>query len=618
VAEDTLEQVTSENTIIAWTGDSRTIDGWEDRQVLEPESIYPGWMNLVSQRSVRGIAISSKSRQMWIATWGGVLSWRQRDESTYYRYSSEHGLLGNGVSSVCVDEDERPWVTHNEGGLGYFENNRWHVYSERKDEIFRTVIAADSGGVWAATNTSIYRIPGPQQPSKPVLVNNAAALALLQDGTDLLLGTSQGLFRLLNTGEFVTIEAELIKSCRSLSRDAGNQIWIGTARRVYSMKDGEVDPAPVYDENAGYVLQLAAGRDVVWVLTSEGISVIDNKVWQPVSYTSEQPGQPVPQTIAVSSSDRYLWVGTDSLLSSLSNTDSLLSGLFYSDDGRGFWRHAELPEHREDQLNNLARCFAASEQNETVWIGTAGGLVTFRTNESWTIDLTAGHVESLCVSAGPNGETLWSLCWPKGFRAQGEPATEPPGVPVTLVKGADGKVYGLTSRGLWQLGAQPKLIAERLDVRVRCLCQTPNGTWWAGTAKGAYAYNQGTWSLANEQPGPSLSEIYALVVQNDRLWVAAANGFWCRTGNKWEPHNAAQPRIVSAIAIASNGTNLWLADGKEVMRYAPNTKTTDRHYSVETSGIAGRRVAALAEIRGDLWIATEAGVSRLRLSEELI
>src|SRR5262249_23332251 len=183
---------------------------------------------------------------------------------------------------------------------------------------------------------------------------------------------------------------------------------------------------------------------------------------------SDQLDQPVPQTIAVISSDRYLWVGTDSLLSSL----------FYSDEGRGFWRHAELPQHREDRLNNLTRCFAASEQNDTVWIGTAGGLVAFGTNESWTIDATAGDVQNLCASSGRNGETVWSLCWPKGFRTQGQPATEPDGIPVTLAKGIDGNAYGLTSRGLWLLGAQPKLIAPTLDVRVRCLCETQNGTWW--------------------------------------------------------------------------------------------------------------------------------------------
>lgn len=610
MAKDTLEQITRDDAIVPWTGDPDTIEKWEDRQVLEPQSIYPGWMNLVSQRSIRAIAISPKSRQMWLATWGGVLSWRQRDESTYYRYSSEHGLRGNGVSNVCIDDDDRPWVTHNEGGLGYFENNGWHVYPERKDEIFRIVIRADSGGIWASTNTCVYRISGPQQPCVPVLVNNAEAqrpLALLESGNDLLLGTSQGLFRLLNTGELVSIEAQRIKSCASLSRDGRSRVWIGTAKQVYLMAGGQINPEPFYNEEAGYVVQLTAGRDLVWLLTSEGISVIDN-VWRPISYNSEQPGMPVPRTIAVSSTDRYLWVGTDSLLSSLS----------YSQDGSGSWSHSELPEHREDNLNNLAHCFAASEQNETVWIGSAGGLVTLEANDSSVIDTSAGDVRDLCLTAGPNGETLWNLRWPKGFRAQGSASAEPPGIPIALARGIDGDAYGLTTRGLWLLGANPKLIAEKLNVRVRSLRQTQDGTWWAGTAKGMYGYRQGTWSLANEQPGPSLSEVYALVVQGDKLWTAAANGLWCRTGNAWESHNGAQPRIVSAIALAADGTRLWIAEAEKVVRYSPDTRTCDRHYSIEETGLASRRVAAIAEIRGDLWIATGAGVSRLRLSEEAI
>jgi ligand-binding sensor domain-containing protein len=317
---------------------------------------------------------------------------------------------------------------------------------------------------------------------------------------------------------------------------------------------------------------------------------------------------PVPQTIAVSSTDRYLWVGTTSLLSSLS----------YSKDGSGFWRHSELPEHREDNLNNLTRCFAASEQNETVWIGSAGGLVTLQANDSWTIDTAVGDVRDLCLTAGQNGETLWSLSWPKGFRAQGSTSAAPPKIPIALARGIDGNAYGLTSRGLWLLGANPRLIAEKLNVRVRSLCQAQDGTWWAGTAKGVYGYKKGAWSLANEQPGPSLSEIYALVVQGGKLWTAAANGLWCRTGNKWESHNEAQPRIVSALAIAEDGTRLWIAEAVEVVRYSPETKTCDRHYSIEETGLASRRVAAIAEIRGQLWIATEAGVSRLRLSEEVI
>ena len=595
----------STNLIVPWTEESRTdlIGPWQG-QVLEPESIYPGWTNFVSQRSIRAIAISPKSRHIWMATWGGVLSWRQREETTYYRYSSEHGLLGNSVCCVCVDEEERPWVGHDEGGLAYFENNRWNVYAERKTETFRVITKAESGGIWAATSNSIYRIQGPHQGSVPRLVNNAVAeypSTLLEDSNELLLGNNRGLFRLTDTGDLLEVGPELIKSCRSLSRDAQDRIWIATDTEIYLMEE-KVHAQPFYDGRAGYVRQLAAGRDLVWILTTEGISVID-KVWKHISPNSEQAA--TPQTIVVSSSDRHLWVGTDSLLSSV----------FYSENGTITWEHSQLPEHGEDKLSNLARCIAISEMNETVSIGTAGGLVTFSSDDKWSIDASAGDVRDLCVATNAHGETLWLLRWPKGFQAQNFVHDQPPGVPVALAKGSDGNAYGLTSRGLWLLGPKVKLIANSPPARTLGLSQTQDGTWWAGTTEGVYRYTNGVWLPANEQPGPGLSEVYALSVAGNKLWAATANGLWCRNGNVWESHNGPQPRIVRALAVASDGIKLWLAEADAVVRYSPQTRTTDKSFTLEQHGVASRRVAALAEIRGDLWILTAAGISRLRLSD---
>ena len=597
----------SVNWITGWTEEPRhdRIEAWKELQVLEPESIYPGWTNFVSQRSVRAIAISHKSRHMWLATWGGVLSWRQRQETTYFRYSSEHGLLGNGVSCVCVDEEERPWVGHEEGGLGYFDDNRWNVYPERKSEVFRVVTKSDAGGIWAATSRSVYRIQGPNQGSVPVPITKAVAeypLTLLEDGNDLLLGTNQGLFRLNNIGELIDVEPERIRSCTSLSRDAQGRIWIGTATEVYLMEAGQVRPEPFYDGSAGYVKQLAAGRDLVWVLTTEGICVID-KSWKPVSFNSEQTV--TPQAIAVSSSDRHLWVGTNSLLSSL----------YYSDDGSVTWDHSQLPEHREDQLSNLGRCITGVEDGDrTVCVGTVGGLVVFPSDDKWSINSLAGDVRDLCITSTANGKTFWMLRWPKGFWAKDLEFAQPPGIPIALARGLDGNAYGLTSRGLWLLGPILKQIAENPSARAHCLSQTQDGTWWAGTAEGVYSYKNGNWSVANEQPGPSLSEIYTVVAIGNKIWAAAANGLWSRTGNTWESHT----RIVHALAVASDGTSLWMAEQDALVRYSPKTKKHDKLYSLEEHGIASRRMAAIAEIGGDLWVVTAAGVSRLRLNEEVI
>jgi ligand-binding sensor domain-containing protein len=604
----------SSKFIIPWTEQpaQSSIITWKEKEVLEPESIYPGWMNLVGQRSIRAIAISPKSRHIWMATWGGVLSWREREESTYYRYSSEHGLAGNGVSCLCVDEDERPWVGQAEGGLAYFADNRWQLHPERQTEIFRVVSSADSqSGIWAATDSCLYYISGPAGSPVPFLVDQPGAgypVALLSDSQDLLVGNNLGLCRVHGPGEIEPVAPDQISSCRSLARDLCGRIWIATAAEIFMMEGGQLSPQPFYDGSAGAVLKVAAARDRIWLLTTGGLSVIDSNGWKLIAPTPEQQNLPTLHTIAASANDNQLWVGTDCLLSSL----------FYSGDGTLSWGHSLLPTHAEDDLNNLGRCFAASDAGtQNIWIGTAGGLVTYQTDEAWSIDQTKGDVRQLCVSSTANGETVWLLNWPGGFSSLIGSFEQPPGIPIALVRGKDGNAYGLTSRGLWQLGTTMKKIADGPPRRTLHLAQTQDGTWWAGTTDGVYGYAQGIWELAGEQPGPRLSEVYALLAMGNELWAATAAGLWCRRGNVWESHNPPQPRMVRALAPASRAGKVWLAEQEGVMRYSSADMTVDKCYSITTHGLASNRVAALAEIRDELWIVTEAGISRLRLLEEV-
>jgi ligand-binding sensor domain-containing protein len=610
-----MDETTSDNLIVDWTEEfSNWIAPYQERQVLEPESMYPGWSNFVSQKSIRAIAISPISRQIWMATWGGVLSWRQRDESTYYRYSSEHGLAGNGVSCICIDSEERPWVGHEEGGLGYFENNRWHVYRERKKEIFRVVARAYSGtGIWAAaTSNCIYRISGPAAAALPFLVDEPSAehtLALIDAGEYLLVGNHQGLLRVDHAGQVEKIAPDTIKSCVSLTRDVRGHVWIATANAVYRMSAGQVDVEPVYENSDVYVCHTDAGRDSVWVLTTAGLGLIQNDEWKSISPKSTSSDGATLATIAVSSDDRHLWIGTNSLLSSV----------YYDGDGSATLEHSQLPRHKEDELHNLARCIAGSETGDpTVWVGTANGLVSFRADDTWTLEHQGNDIRDICVTSDGDKQTVWLLEWPKGINALNFNHKSPPGIPISLTNGVEGEAYGLTSRGLWFLGPRNKEVAGVPAARTYMVAQTQDQVWWAGTAEGLFRLVHGNWSSVKEQPGPGLAEVYALLPVGKKMWVAAANGLWCWNNKVWESHNGPETRIVRALGVAGDAKKLWLAQQDGVVRYAPQYRKADRSYSLEEHGFSSLRVNAIAEIRGDLWIATAAGISRLCLSDEVI
>ncbi|HEV7374108.1 MAG TPA: hypothetical protein VGN95_05300 [Pyrinomonadaceae bacterium] len=590
------------------------ITAYADAQVLEPESIYPGWTNMASQCSVREIAIAPKSRHIWMATWGGVLSWRQREESTYYRYASEQGLAGNSVSCICVDEVERPWAGHEEGGLSYFDGQRWQVYAHLQTESIRAVSDAGSGGgIWVAAARAVYHIPGPESLPVHVAVNEegaANALALLADGDELLLGNSYGLFRLRRGSQPLHLSAEANYCCVALARDGQGRIWLGTPEAVHLLEQGAKLGAPLYDGSAGRVVRIAAGKARTWMLTDSRLCQVTENGWQPIPLDVNQPSAPTPLTIAASLSDNYLWVGTD----------RILSGLYYEEQGQVRWDHDLLPLHAEDKLSNLGRCISSSSNNGTTWIGTAGGLITCSTDNSWTIDTTQGDVRSLCVARlGPHAEeqeTLWMLAWPKGISPLH--ASEPPaGLPVALAAGQDGSsAYALTSRGLYHLGGAEKLIAEDVPWSAHCLAQTPDGVWWVGTTEGMYQYGAGGWRLANERPGPLLEEIRAIAVINAALWVVTEAGLWTRRGGRWESHSLQNDRRIWAIAGAGDMGKLWLAHDDGVLRYDSGACRIDREYTPARNGLASRRVTALVESNGILWIATQAGISILKLRDE--
>jgi ligand-binding sensor domain-containing protein len=600
----------SDGRITRWVGDRDRITARPEAEVLEPEPAHIGWASFVSQRSVRAIAVAPRSGHLWLATWGGVLSWNRREEFVYRRYSSEHGMAGNAAACICVDQAERPWVGHIEGGLSFFDGHRWQVYADLQNVPIRAVCSAQAEGIWAAGSDSVYMIRGPDQAPELVAQEHDGAvnaLALLADDSDLLLGNMWGLFCLRIGQEPKLVAEDKIHTCVALARDTSGRIWIGTQEELFCLEQGGVaGPYPLGELRPnGHILSLAAGRRRVWVLTARELAYVENDEWHSVPWPSEDEAKPAPRSIAVSADDTYLWVGTDQLLAGV-----------WSVGKESYWDLNLLPAHQEDVLNNLGRCILAHQDDHRVWIGTASGLVAFQTNDEWFLHSNVGDVRALAASG-----SLWLLAWPQGIGCAIGPETldfrgsPPPGLPTALAVSQDGRLHAITRNALWRLDADWMPISSIVPATARCLAQTPDGTWWLGTTQGAYRLiaATGTWELAGEQPGPLLSEFYMLAIVQDVLWAATDIGLWARQGNEWIAHGEA--RSVWALAAADNSGAIWLAREDGILRYNPATRAIEQGpYTPINSGLASRRVVALVESAGLLWIVTQAGISRFELS----
>jgi ligand-binding sensor domain-containing protein len=446
-------------------------------------------------------------------------------------------------------------------------------------------------------------LPGP---------GDAEVLALVENDAGLLLGNGHGLFRIREDGPPVPLDEGIIAACTALARDAAGRIWVATPYAVYR-REGEqfLGPfGPGADTRSGRVIGLAIDDAQVWVLMTTGLARLVDGRWLPVPSPDGDDLVLAVRAIATAAGSSYLWAGTD----------QLLAGVRVSGPGETSWDLNQLPRAAEDRLCNFTRCVAPRAEGG-IWVGTVAGLLGFDAADAWSLDLEGLDVRALCAASDG---TLWMIAWKDGVLhgpATGRPEFQRAkleGLPVALAQGQDGHPYGVTERGLWELSLdRPRAVERDVPPLARCLAWGPDQVWWLGTARGAYMLATGEgWKLAGEQPGPVQTAIHALTVIGETLWVATGAGLWARRGNAWVPHAAAvdgRPVSVGAVAPAGGTGKIWLARADGIVRYNPATDRVDARLTTARSGLPSRRVSALIEAGGSLWIATQAGISQLRL-----
>jgi ligand-binding sensor domain-containing protein len=106
---------------------------------------------------VFSIAVDDDDR-VWAGTWGGGVS--VYDGSGWQNYTIEHGLAGNIVYSISIDDSGARWFGTNHG-LTRYDGVDWVTYdvsSGLVDEHVYAIVTAANGDVWAATKGGVARI----------------------------------------------------------------------------------------------------------------------------------------------------------------------------------------------------------------------------------------------------------------------------------------------------------------------------------------------------------------------------------------------------------------------------------------------------------------------------
>ncbi len=286
------------------------------------------------------------------------------------------------------------------------------------------------------------------------------------------------------------------------------------------------------------------------------------------------------------------------------------------------------------RIGALVRALAV--QGDSIWIGTANGMLRFNIpTEQHRVYTTKDGLLSnviLGITVGPKGD-VWIGTYGGGltrFDGKSRWTTYTP--------------YGVGMTGDYRASYARYKPGDGLgDLWVYQTLFRPDGTLWAATWKGASRYNGKTFITYTTADGLADKWVYTMAVDRDgRFWFGTEGGVTRYDGKTWKswthadglgadaptpdsrssgayqapsPHHQQakktiadyNPNYVLSTAIDANQVKWFGTWGGGLARFDGKTW---KNYTTR-DGLAGNVVGAIAiDPRGVLWIGTDAGVSR--------
>ncbi len=623
-------------------------DGTRHRHSPAGKTPYPNWRNYSSQSHINDIAFDTRRRCFWLATWGGMLCWEPGTDSIT-RYTGSHGLVGNPVQQITVDNQGIVWAAGFPFGLSCLSPGKetacrpipslqsWSVYC---------LFPCPSGGIYAALRDKeersvLGRLQAPGAEPELLLKNNLASQdinALIIDTKGILwIGNDWGLHRYETPANIQHFDLDGLRVL-SLEPNPDGTLWVGGNHGLYRFP-GDDASKPFRDDrwprDTVYALAVNPGSGDLWCATSREIGKISRNSWQKV-YDSQPDRVNVLLTAPDDHGKTIAWCGG-------------AGGFFKQGDHK-----LEKAFHwsPEDSLSSAVQCLDIDD--EGIWAGTARGLFhySFETRD-WT-DYNAEYPgmfrDVRAILSMPDEKRVWIGSWNSGLRSlvQGIDIPDPrlPAEPlVALAAGKNGTLWAAAvdrvywkkaGTPLWQpvpgaLAGRPPKTMNAGVIRVICPQMVPTGksameeTLWVGTSNGLLRYRPDgpvNWDSPREWGAPKELEqtsIRALSLAPDnRLWIGAAGGLYC--SHTW---TRRMENDVRALAFTSRRT-MWIgtAAGLEEWAIPKNgvkfTGEPKRRFTAADSGLAADIVTGLKirEIPGDrmreVWIGSPNGLSCFR------
>jgi signal transduction histidine kinase/ligand-binding sensor domain-containing protein len=385
---------------------------------------------------------------------------------------------------------------------------------------------------------------------------------------------------------------------RGVTQTSDGYLWLATYEGLvrfngekFRILDKSSSPAVLSNS---IVTIARAQDDTLWLGTLAGLMRYRAGAFETIPMPG---GQDIVNALAVSPNGT-VWAGTAH------------GRLLRIDDGRAVAVALPLPGKPITAL---------AADGDAVWIGTTAGLSRFRANkfDSWTA--ANGLSSDTIVTLAADGENGLLAGTASGLdRVRNDAIEHVGGLPTDQVtalrRDRDGNLWiGTYSNGLYRVTgsnvASYGLADGLLNPTVRAIFEDDEGSIWIGTNGGVEQLRAGPFVTWNERDG--LADAVARVIFEDRdgaLWVGTANGLSRWNGETFVKLDDRRLTGILSIAQGRDGT-YWFGTSNGAYRIAGGET---KHFTT-AEGLSNNTIRAIHEDRrGDVWIATDFGLNRIR------
>ncbi|MBL8268838.1 MAG: response regulator [Steroidobacter sp.] len=516
---------------------------------------------------------------LWLATESGLDRYDGYSIREYRRErGNDYGLASDYVWKIAEDARGDLWLATMGGGVARWDrsNDRFQQFRHNPDDpqtlasdAIRTLLIDADGRIWAGTERHGLDVLDPQtgrarhfrhDASNPRSLAADALFALYQDRAGgFWVGTDKGLARYEpSSGDFDSALDNV--RVRAIFEDHAGALWIGAfdtglyrldpkTKQVTAFRHAANDPRSLSNDRVRAIMEDDAHR--LWIATSSGLNLFNRDSQSFVRYGRDADNQHSLRDDDVMSlyQDRggVLWVGTRA-------------------GGASHWSPQSwaLGHYRSGMLANTPVNAFADDGMNTVWVGTAEGLVEIDTREHRERRYTKDSPAPLQLADNmvmtllyDRSEALWIGSMSGGLtrfdRKRGvvrsyrnnaaDPSTLPADGIMSLFEDRDGDLWvGTFGGGLARIEhSDGKLIRyphssadsnALSSPRASAITEDLRGNLWVGTIGGGLnlldrVSGRFHYYRRNDRDPSSLSDdtIYALHVDDHgTVWVGTAGG----------------------------------------------------------------------------------------------